>query len=406
MATIQLPELLMPAGNRAKLEMAFQFGADAVFVGAGGFSLRPKGVEFDPEGLAAATKRAHELGKKLYVALNSLIFNRDLPVLGAWFEATRRIDFDALIVADLAVFSLARSLRPDVAIHISTQMSTANSLSARFLKDAGASRVILARETSLADASAIAAEAGIEVEVFAHGAMCVAVSGRCLLSAHLCGHSGSTGECKQSCRWEWQLIEKKRPGEALDVFEEGGKTIFLGSKDLCLIEHIPALVQSGVSSLKVEGRMKSEYYVANVARVYRHALDTYASDPESYVFDPLWLEELGAVSHRPYETGFAFGYPQAAPQRLQTHNHPVSDCQVVGYVRATEAGQTWLETRNRFAVGDRVEWLAPGLRNGTVGITAMTDEEGVPIEKNVAGKRVRVQFDEPVPENAILRRRV
>lgn len=396
----------MPAGNRAKLEMALQFGADAVFVGAGGFSLRPKGVEFGPEALAEATERTHAAGKKIYVALNSLIFNRDLPSLEAWFEATAHIAFDALIVADLAVFSLARSRRPDVAIHISTQMSTANTLSARFLKDAGAARVILARETSLADAATIAAEAGIEVEVFAHGAMCVAVSGRCLLSAHLCGHSGNTGQCKQSCRWEWQLVEKKRPGEALDVFEEGGRTIFLGSKDLCLIEHIPALVQSGVCSLKVEGRMKSEYYVANVARVYRHALDTYAADPENYVYDPLWLEELEAVSHRPYETGFAFGYPSAAPETLQTHNRPVSDCQVVGYVRETEAGLTWLETRNRFAVGDRVEWIAPGLRNGSVAIEAMSDEAGEPLLKNIAGNRVRVRFDAVVPENAILRRRL
>ncbi|MCK5528954.1 MAG: U32 family peptidase, partial [Kiritimatiellae bacterium] len=274
---MKLPELLLPAGNMSKLRMAIAYGADAVYIGANGLSMRPDESSFAAEELAEAVEYTHKNGCKLYVAINTLMYNEDFPLIKAWLEETSDISFDAVIVSDPGAFSLVQEIRPDMEIHISTQLSTANTKSASFWKSAGASRVVLARECTLAHAAEVSRDSGVEVEVFVHGAMCVAVSGRCLLSAHLCGKSGARGECKHSCRWEWDLIEKSRPDEKYSILETGRETILFGSTDLCMIEHIPQLVESGIVSLKVEGRMKSEYYVASVARVYRDALDRYAA---------------------------------------------------------------------------------------------------------------------------------
>jgi len=329
---MSIPELLMPAGSLSKVRVALAYGADAVYVGAPGLSMRPDDVTLDMDDLSEAVKLAHTAGRKLYVCVNTLMFEADLPLLAAWLQETRDLPFDALLVADPGALALAREHRPDVPVHISTQMSTANTAAASFWKSAGARRVVLARECSIADAATIAKEADVEVEMFVHGAMCMAISGRCLLSAHLCGKSGSKGECKHSCRWEWQLVEQKRPGEALPVYQTGRETFLMGSTDLCLLQHIPLLVQSGISSLKVEGRMKSEYYVATVARVYRVALDAYAADPEGYELDPALVAELDAVSHRPYDEGFAFGYPTNRPRKLQTENVLMTTHEMVAIV--------------------------------------------------------------------------
>ena len=404
-----LPELLLPAGTIAKLRMALRYGADAVYAGAAGLSLRANDAALDLDDLARATDLAHGAAKKLYVAINSLLFDRDLPALDAWLDETADIPFDAVILSDLGALAAVQERRPELQIHISTQMSVANSRAARLLRDAGAQRVVLARECSLKDAAEVARESGVEVEVFVHGAMCMAVSGRCLISAHLCGHSGSRGHCKHSCRWEWQLVEKKRPGEAIPVFEVGQQTIFLGSKDLCMIEHIPELVRSGVCSLKVEGRMKSEYYVAAVARVYRAALDAYGDDPEGYVLDPRWLDELNAVSHRPYCTGFAFGYPSDAPQDLQTHNRPVSTCQTVAYVLPSVGDEYQLEVKNPFRPGDELEWIGPSNATGVVQIGRIRDDEGNDLERTISATIVSTELSgspAPLPEHAILRRRL
>ncbi|MDX9722969.1 MAG: peptidase U32 family protein [Myxococcota bacterium] len=398
-----IPELLLPAGNLAKLLRAIEYGADAVYVGAGGFSLRPGAVELSIEELRRASELTGARGKRLYVALNRVLFQRDLEALESWLEATSSIPMDGIIVGDLGALSLVRTRRPELAVHISTQMSIANVEAARLLAGLGAKRVILAREASLADAAAIAEGSGLEVEVFVHGAMCVAISGRCLLSAHLAGKSGNQGECKHTCRWEWQLVEQKRPGEAIPVFEEGGRTIFLGSKDLALIEHIPAVVESGVRSVKIEGRMKSEYYVANVARVYRAALDAYAADPQGYSYRAEWMSELERVSHRPYDVGFAFGTPED-PTRLQTHNRPVSETRVMAYVRGSRAGEKLLEVTNPFTPGELLEWIAPGLE-GSVTVREIVDEEGVPRSRARSSELLWVSFEEGVelPESAILR---
>ncbi len=403
----EIPELLLPAGSLSKARMAVAYGADAVYAGAPGLSMRPESAELVIDELAETVALVHAAGRRIHVCINTLMFQEDLPRLREWLEATRELEIDALLVSDPGAFALARELRPDVRLHISTQMSTANGAAARFWRDAGASRIVLARECSIADAGEIARDSGVEVETFVHGAMCMAVSGRCLLSAHLCGHSGSKGDCKHSCRWEWQLVEQKRPGETMPVFETGRSTLFMGSTDLCLLRQIPLLMDSGIRSLKVEGRMKSEYYVATVARVYRAAIDAYAENPHGFTVQQEWLDELEAVSHRPYEEGFAFGYPLDRPESLQTHNRPVSTHEVVALVTGVRDGRYALEVKNSFLEGDELEWIAPGMASGTVRVEAIAKADGKATQRGHCGSDALVTLGEGtlLPETAILRRR-
>lgn len=403
-----LPELLAPAGSLAKVRVALAYGADAVYVGAAGMSMRPDSASLDVDDLRTATAAAHAAGKRLYVAVNTMLFEDDLPPLAEWLTATADIPFDAVIVSDPGAFDRVAHRRPDTRLHISTQAGVANSHAAAFWQRVGAARVVLARECSLAQAREIATVSGIETEIFVHGAMCVAISGRCLLSAHLCGHSASRGNCKHSCRWEWQLVEQKRPGDAIPVFETGRETVLLGSTDLCLIDHIPELVNSGVRSLKIEGRMKSEHYVAAVTRTYRAALDAFAASPETYIPNPAWAAELNAISHRPYATGFAFGYPDHTPASLQTHNRPVSSNELVGVVATSDARTTRIDVRNPFRPGDDLEWIAPGGRGGTLTVGRITDTAGHALNRALCGTIADVQLvtSPDLPPQAILRRRV
>jgi putative protease len=380
------PELLLPAGSPSKLQMALLYGADAVYVGAAGLSMRPDQASFDVPALEQAVADVHARDKRIYVAANSLLQREDLRDFERWIKATAHIGFDALILSDLGALALCRERRPELAVHISTQLSVANYRAAALLGQLGVKRVILARECTLDDAKEIAERSGLEVEVFVHGAMCVAVSGRCLLSAHLSGKSGNKGSCKHSCRWEWQLVEQKRPGESLPVFETGRETILLGSKDLCLIDHLPQVIETGVCSLKVEGRMKSEYYVATIARAYRAALDAHVAGQP---FDPRWRQELEAVSHRPFSTGFAFGYPEDEPASLQTHNRPVSDCQLMGYVDAIADGRLTIRVKYPFSVGDTLEWIGPEDRQGTLTIERIFDEQHSSAARALSGGRDR-----------------
>ena len=395
-----LPELLLPAGNLAKLRMALVYGADAVYVGAAGLSMRPDEAAFTVDKLGAAVELAHGAGRRIYVALNTLMFDADLDPLRTWMDQTSALDMDAVIVSDPGAMGVIREMRPALNIHVSTQASTANSGTAAFWESAGASRVVLARECTLESAKTIAGTSGIDVEVFVHGAMCVAVSGRCLLSAHMCGQSGNRGTCKHSCRWEWEIAERKRPGETFSVVQTERETVFFGSTDLCLIEHIPLLVDSGVKALKVEGRMKSEYYVANVTRVYRAALDRYARDPNGFTVDPGWLAELDAVSHRPYGTGFAFGYPDGHPDSIQTHNAPESTCDVLGHVTDRSGDTHTIEVKNPFSVDETIEWIAPlpgaagslTASQGTVTVAQILGENGRPRERSHCGTVSTVTF--------------
>lgn len=396
----KLPELLLPAGTISKLKAAVDYGADAVYAGVAGFSMRPDGASLTVEQFAEAAEYVHTRGKRIYAALNIMAFNSDLGLIEEWLEEIRKVDIDALIVGDAGVMRLARSVRPELPVHISTQMGVANTQSALFWKEAGAERVILARESTLEDAYNIGKEAEVEVEVFVHGAMCVAVSGRCLLSAFMTGKSGSRGQCKHACRWEYQLVEEIRPNESIPIFETGRETVMLGSKDLCLIEHIPELVKSGVTSIKVEGRMKSEYYVAVIARVYRDALDAYAKDRDNYEFQQKWLEELDAVSHRPYDTGFAFGYSQDDPGRLQAENIYSMTRELAGIVE--EGGKVFV--KNPFRPGDVLEWIAPQWQGGEIVIKDVTSVTGASWECARPAEYALIEFDgDTPPEGAMLR---
>lgn len=401
----QIPELLMPAGNMSKLKVALAYGADAVYVGASGLSMRPDDASMSPDQLAGAVDYAHSAGKRLYVGVNTLVTEGELDELRSFVDAVDGIPFDAVIVADLAAFTLFRERYPDLRIHISTQLSTANSLAAGFWKDAGCSRIVLARECTLEDASSIASETGLEVEIFGHGAMCVAVSGRCLISAATCGHSASKGHCKHSCRWNWSLVEEKRPGRHFSVVEVEKGTFLMGSKDLCLIEHIPAIVKSGISSIKVEGRMKGEFYVATVARTYRAALDLYASSPESWAVDPGWMRELTSVSHRPHSTGFAFGYPQRDPASLQTTNMYQATHDFVGVVNSLDGDVHTIDVKNVFSVGEELEWIGPSWTGGYVKVAEILFEDESR-ERSHCGTIVQVRFEDgtQLNESSVLRR--
>ena len=458
---MKIPELLIPAGNLSKLRVALAYGADAVYVGAAGFSMRPDEASFSIEDLREAGDLCAQAGRKLYVGVNSLLFPGDLQPVRAWLRETADLQFDAIIIADPGCLQLVREIRPDLEIHISTQLSTANVETARFWAAAGASRVVLARECTIADAKQIAAAAGPAVEMFIHGAMCVAVSGRCLLSAFLAGKNASQGQCKHSCRWNWQLVEEKRPGETIPVFQTGRETVFLGSKDLCLIEHLPLLADAGVASLKVEGRMKGEYYVGVVTRIYRAALDALAADGNNYKVAPTWLAELETVTHQPYSTGFAFGYPNDDPQKLQTNVRLGGTHNVVGIVQedsdcCLKSGMDILSMRSAdvssaaghdksrdrmslpplgetpkprlksfhlnhdrqtgrflkilvkrpFGVGDVIEWIGPAMSGGTVTVEKILSEAGEEILKTHPGNIVTVEIKEStldIPALALLR---
>jgi len=402
----ELPELLVPGGSLQKVRVALTYGADAVYVGAPGLSMRPDATTLDRGELAAAVDLAHAQGKRIYVCINTLMFQDDLGLLEGWLAETLDLPYDAVLVSDPGAFSMVRSARPDMEIHISTQASTANVASARFWGELGASRVVLARECSIADAAEIARSGVVDVEVFVHGAMCMAVSGRCLLSAHLCGKSGSRGDCKHSCRWEWQLVEKQRPGMALPVFEAERGTFLMGSTDLCLLRRIPLLVEAGVRSLKIEGRMKSAYYVAAVTRVYREALDTYARNPAAFEVRQEWTEELERVSHRPYGEGFAFGHAAGNAAGLQTHNRPVSTRELVAIVQDRREDEYTMSVKNPFSVGETVEWIAPAMQGGRVRIRRITGPDGEDRVRSHCGTQVTVcvEAEPALPCSAILRR--
>jgi putative protease len=350
---------------------------------------------------------AHAQTRRLYVCVNSMLFDDDIAQLRRWVDATREIAFDAIIVSDAGAFSTIRSMRDDVELHVSTQAGCANVASAQFWQTAGADRVILAREVSLAQTTAICDALTIPVEAFVHGAMCTAISGRCLLSAHMTGRSGNRGDCKHSCRWDYQLVEAKRPGEAMPVFETGRETIFLGSADLCMLPMLPALMETGISSLKIEGRMKNEHYLAVVAGVYRAALDAYTADPDGWACREEWLAELDTVTHQPYSTGFAEGYPTDDAARLQSPGRLYGTHEIVATVREQSPGSVVIEVKNAIIAGETLEWITPGT-SGTAEVIALGSLDGEAVDQVHPGTVAVMELDEnsALDTNTIFRRRV
>ena len=314
------PELLSPAGNYEKMTAALEYGADAVYLAGRAFGMRSAADNFSVEELYAAVDDAHARGKKVYLTVNTMPHEDEYPALREYLTSLRGCAIDAMIVADLGTIATVKEILPDMEIHISTQASIVSSAAARAYAALGAKRVVLARELTLNEIRAIREhlDSAIELEVFIHGSMCVSYSGRCLLANALNGRDGNRGTCTQPCRWNYTLIEEKRPDSRIPIEETNLGTFIMSSKDLCMIEHIPELCESGIASLKIEGRMKSAYYTAVVTNAYRMAIDAYCANPTGYRFDPRWLEELESVSHREYGTGFFFSKPMEDPALVST----------------------------------------------------------------------------------------
>ena len=369
------PILLSPVGDFERLEMALHYGADAVYLAGQEFGMRASAGNFDAEQMERAIALCHSKGVQVHVTCNTTPREDELVRLPAFLEQLDAFGADAIIAADLGVFGMVKKYAPHVELHASTQLGVTNSATATMLHDMGATCVVLARELSLEDVAAVRAATPKELalEGFVHGAMCVSFSGRCLLSNYLTGRDANRGACAQPCRWTYHLVEEKRPDEKFTIFEDKG-THILNSRDMCMIEHLPKLLNAGISTLKIEGRMKSAYYCAAVTNAYRNALDAaIAGEP----LDPIWLEEVNKVSHRPYSTGFYFGEPgQHYPDSMY-----FADADVCAVVESCDAdGNAQLTQRNRFFVGDTVELLVRGQKPIRFVVEAMQNAEGEAIE--------------------------
>lgn len=376
------PELLAPAGNLEKLKVAFQYGADAVYFGGQNFSLRAAAQNFSYDDMREGVKIAHSLGKKLYCTVNVMPRSSEIKDLIEFLKNLDEIGVDAVLVSDLGVLSCVRKYT-NLPIHISTQANTVNYEACNLYEELGAERVVLARELSLEEIKEVRENISpeMELEIFVHGAMCISYSGRCLLSSFMAGRDSNRGACAQSCRWNYSLVEEKRPNEYFPIEEDNRGTYILNSKDLCMIEHIPELMEAGVSSLKIEGRNKSEYYVAVVVNAYRQAIDLYWNDPENYKLPELLFNEMYKVAHRRYHTGFFFKEPKTEGLIYNTNNH-VREWDVVAIVLDydEETGIATCRQRNKFVKGEEVEVLSPGMvREGFV-VDELYNEKGEAID--------------------------
>ena len=369
--------------------------------------MRASSSNFSNEELKEAVEFAHSHGKKIYVTCNIIPHNEDLVGLEDYLKFLESIHVDAIIVADLGIFLLAKRVAPNLERHVSTQANTTNYLTTEFWKEQGASRVVVAREVSIADIKTMKEAADIEIEAFVHGAMCISYSGRCLLSHYFTTRDANRGQCTQACRWKYSLVEENRPGEYYPIEEDQHGTYIFNSKDLCLLKYIPDLVEAGVDSLKIEGRMKSVHYAATVTKVYREAVDSYLADPEHYEVKPEWIEELEKISHRPYTEGFSVEKPDETAQNYgESSNTQTHD--FIGLVEGynAEEGYAYLEQRNNFKVGDEVEFCQPHGELVHHVITKMTDEEGNEITVAPHPQmKVRLYIDTPLEQYAMMRRR-
>jgi len=398
-----VPELLVPAGTIEKLETALHYGADAVYCGVERFSLRAQAGNLSLPELVTGCDLAHRLGKRVYLTLNAYLRPDEEAAARALLHDLREIPVDAYIIADPGFLLLVKQIDPGRDVHLSTQANTSNGLAAQFWQSQGVKRLNLARELSLREIADVRTSTTAELEVFVHGAMCMAYSGRCLLSAELSGRSANRGACSHPCRWQYSLQEETRPGEYFPVEENERGTYILNSRDLCLIEHLPELARAGVDSVKIEGRMKSLYYVAAVTRVYRAALDVMRGQSEDRPADPQWRKELEAVSHRPYGTGFLFGRDDAfvhAEDSLYRR-----ECDFVGIVKAAAPGGAWwVEGRNRIQHGDRLEIIGPGMRQETFLFSGAVDDLGRELRTVQPNARVAMTLPASTRPGDLLRR--
>lgn len=400
------PELLAPAGSLEKLKFAIMYGADAVYIGGEAFSLRVAAKNFTLSEIEEGIKFAHDRGKKVYITANIIPHNADLKHFPDFVREVDRLGADAIIVADLGTFSIVREVAPNLDVHISTQANNTNYKSAQMWHKLGARRIILARDLSFGEIKEIREKLSddCEIEAFVHGAMCISYSGRCLLSNYLTHRDANKGACAHPCRWKYYLMEEKRPGEYMPVFENERGTFIYNSKDLCMIEHIPELIDAGVGSFKIEGRVKNELYVATVIKAYRMAIDRYFDD-KNYTVDESVTSELEKVSHREYTPGFYFGKPDGN-QQLYTSNTYIQDYTIVGVVKAYKDGIATVMQKNRFFRGDELEVIRPDGDDFTFTVGDMKNEDGKSID---VAPHAQMTVYMPMPkagEYSIIRKKV
>ena len=403
------PELLIPASSLEVLKIAVIYGADAVYIGGEAFGLRAKAKNFSMEEIREGIAFAHAHDVKVYITANILAHNGDLDGVREYFAELREIKPDALIISDPGVYMIAKEVCPEIERHISTQANNTNYGTYRFWYEQGAKRVVSARELSLAEIKEIRANIpdDLEIETFIHGAMCISYSGRCLLSNYFTGRDANQGACTHPSRWKYAVVEEKRPGEYLPVYENERGTYIFNSKDLCMIEHIPELMESGIDSFKIEGRMKTALYVATVARTYRRAIDDYKQSPELYREHMAWYQEqISNCTYRQFTTGFFFGKPSDEAQ-IYDNNTYVKEYTYLGIVgEQNEEGLYRVEQRNKFSVGESIEVMKPDGANITVTVQRIVDEEGNDMESAPHPKQVLyIDLGQPLAMYDILRRK-
>ncbi|MBQ2802127.1 MAG: U32 family peptidase [Lachnospiraceae bacterium] len=377
------PELLIPASSLEVLKTAVIFGADAVYIGGEAYGLRAKAKNFSMEDMKEGIEFAHAHNVRVFVTANILAHNEDLEGVEQYFKELKELKPDALIIADPGVFTIARKICPEIEAHISTQANNTNYLTYNFWHEQGATRVVAARELSLAEIKELRGKIPeeLEIEAFIHGAMCISYSGRCLLSNYFTGRDANKGACTHPCRWKYAVVEEQRPGEYLPVYENERGTYIFNSKDLCMIEHIPEIIDAGINSLKVEGRMKTALYVATVARTYRKAIDDYLESEEKYRANMEWYKaEIGKCTYRQFTTGFFFGKPDENTQIYDSNTY-MTEYTYLGIVgEKNSQNQYMIEQRNKFSVGEKIEVMKPDGTNVEVTVRSITDEEGNPME--------------------------
>lgn len=396
-------ELLAPAGDLARLKVAIEYGADAVYLGGEQFSLRSAAVNFNDDELAEGIRFAHERGKKVYIALNIIPHNRDLESIVSFAEKVQKLEADAVIVSDLGVMELLREHVPNLPIHISTQASVTNYMTVKKFVSDGAERVVLARELSLGEIAEIKEKTGAELEVFCHGAVCMSYSGRCLLSNYLANRDSNMGQCAQPCRWQYYVMEEKRPGMYMPVVETERGTFVFNAKDMCLIEHIDKLIAAGVDSLKIEGRIKTAYYVATVVKSYRRAIDAYYENSENW-YKGEYLTELKKVSHRKYDTGFFFG----RPEEIYSDGSYIRNYDVIADIvkSAPDEGRLYLSLLNKVTEGETLEVMEPDGDFWYLKAENLKDENGEPISTaNHATMLFSLKCERNVSPYAFIRRK-
>ena len=384
------PELLIPASSLEVLRTAVTYGADAVYIGGEAFSLRAKAKNFSDEDMAAGIEFAHAHGVKVYVTANILAHNSDLAEAREYFTRLKDIKPDALIISDPGMFMYAREICPEIEIHISTQANNTNYETYRFWWQQGARRVVSARELSLAEIKEIREHIPeeMEIESFIHGAMCISYSGRCLLSNYFTGRDANQGACTHPCRWKYSVVEEQRPGEYLPVYENERGTYIFNSKDLCMIEHIPDMIDAGINSFKIEGRMKTALYVATVARTYRKAIDDYYTSEDLYRQNMDWYkEEISKCTYRQFSTGFYYGKPTNENQIYDSNTY-VNEFIYLGMIEAVDGDKVMITQKNKFSVGDTIEIMKPNGENIEVSVLEMKDERGEAIESCPHSKQI------------------